>query len=391
MDRKLRSAAALLLAALFAVGCLAGCSRKVKEADYAKTVVATYGDEKIYLDEANFMLRREQYLLESVYLQLFGGSQEFWSMNMGDVTLGESTKTGVMSEIYQTRVLLSKAAEYGVALTAEDEEKIAAAIAQFKEGKDAELLAKLGATDALIEKVYRDNALAYRVWEYLTKDIDTTVDEEAYKQITIHYINYDQAKPDDGTEVLELTEGQKQAMTDMADEIIAALESGTDWNDEVTALQEDGTITARHRTETFGKTDRPNEFGTTAWAMKTGEYASCYVEEEGWYVLYCDSDDNKEAQQAKIEEELDSRRAAMFSEKYKALTDAGPAFKVNESIWAQIELKDVIYQIPATEPASEGASESGTEPASESASAAESAAETETASESESVSESATN
>ena len=33
------------------------------------------------------MLRREQYLLESAYLQLFGGAQDFWSMDVGGVTL----------------------------------------------------------------------------------------------------------------------------------------------------------------------------------------------------------------------------------------------------------------------------------------------------------------
>ena len=45
-----------------------------------------------------------------------------------------------------------------------------------------------------------------------TANYTDIVNEKATIGAAIHYINYDQAKPDDGTEVLELTEGQKQAM-----------------------------------------------------------------------------------------------------------------------------------------------------------------------------------
>ncbi|MCD8330342.1 MAG: peptidyl-prolyl cis-trans isomerase, partial [Lachnospiraceae bacterium] len=55
---------AVLLAVILTVGSTAGCGSSTV-GDYATTVVATYGDEKIYLDEANFWLRYQQWMNEA--------------------------------------------------------------------------------------------------------------------------------------------------------------------------------------------------------------------------------------------------------------------------------------------------------------------------------------
>ena len=64
MKKKHCAGAAALLSLVLGLGSLMGCSKAVKTEDYATTVVATFGDEKIYLDEANFLAKSEQYLME---------------------------------------------------------------------------------------------------------------------------------------------------------------------------------------------------------------------------------------------------------------------------------------------------------------------------------------
>ena len=55
---KATKAMAVAMTAAMAAGSLAGCGG-VSMDKYASTVVATYGDEDIYLDEANFFLRSQ--------------------------------------------------------------------------------------------------------------------------------------------------------------------------------------------------------------------------------------------------------------------------------------------------------------------------------------------
>ena len=61
--KKMWAAAAVFV---LAVSLLAGCGSAVKPEAYATTPVATVGEETIYLDEANFYLRSDQYYYEMI-------------------------------------------------------------------------------------------------------------------------------------------------------------------------------------------------------------------------------------------------------------------------------------------------------------------------------------
>lgn len=401
MRKRINTTLALLLALAMCLGTFAGCSRTISAEDYATTAVATFGDEKIYLDEANFLAKREQYLMETYY-SFLTGSMDFWSYDIGNgTTIEDSTKQSVMSSIFQTRLLCSLAEEYGVSLSAEDEQKVQETIAELKSSTPEEALAEMGATDdELLTRIYTQNALANRVWEYLVKDIDTNVDREENRQISVHYLNFDrtEAEDEDEEESTAAADGETESaeetpyeeteeyaqMEEMAQQIIEDLESGVSMSDEVTALKEDSTITAKSSSETFGRTDHDNAYGETAWSLKTGEYGYTYVEEDGWYVIYCDTDNDEEATDEAVEKILQTRRDEMFNEKYAELLESAPKFKVDEDVWAEIDFSKNIYVLPevSTEDTTEGSTEA--DASDSSAEATESPSETASAEESES-------
>ena len=123
---KLRKAFALMLAAVTAAGVLSGCGSS-KIGDYATTQVAKYGNETIYLEEANFWLRYEQITNEAYYGQMYAyfGYDNMWTMPDGEDggTMADTIHTATMSQILQRRVLADHAADYNVELTEDQKAK----------------------------------------------------------------------------------------------------------------------------------------------------------------------------------------------------------------------------------------------------------------------------
>ena len=102
---------AVALAAVLSVSVLAGCGTSVKPESYGTTVVATYGDENIYLDEANMYLRAEQYYYENIYTYMYGMT-DIWNQQVTEgVTMKSAVLESVMSMVRQIYVLKDQAAQ----------------------------------------------------------------------------------------------------------------------------------------------------------------------------------------------------------------------------------------------------------------------------------------
>ena len=412
MKKKHCAGAAALLSLVLGLGSLMGCSKTVKTEDYATTVVATFGDEKIYLDEANFLAKSEQYLMESYY-SMITGTVDFWGYDVGNgTTIEDTTREGIMARILQTRILDSKAEEYGISLSEDDEAKIEEAMAQYKENLQEGAFEKMGGTDELLSKVYHDNALANRVYEYMVADIDTDVDREEQRQVKVSYLKFDKTQTEDetstdtesesATETAAETESETeteaetayadteeyQELEQLAEQAAADLKSGKSMDDVKADLEADDTLTVTQKTETFGKTDHENAFGTASFELETGEYATAYVEEDGWYVIYCEEHEDEAATDDAVQSVLKTRRSDMFNEKYEQLKADAPKFKVNEDVWASITMSPALYEIPETTAADETETEAASSEAeSETETSAESEGESESAAESESETE----
>ena len=375
MSKKRTTWIALLLVLGQFLSVPVGCGKNIPADKYSTTVVATYGDEKIYLDEVNFLAKQEQYLMESYYSYLMGG-EDFWNYDLGNgTTIAETTKTGVMSRVHQTHVLCAAAAELGISLTEEDQAKIQEAVNDFKENTQPEAFEKMNATDELLVSVYTQNALANRVWEYLVKDIDTEVDYEENRQITVSYLNIDRtaAEEEEESKAADETKSEDETPYEDTDEyaemeelmktVIEDLKSGVTMDDERTKLAEDSTLKVTKSSDTFGNDEHDDAFGETARSLSTGEYGYVYVEEDGWYVIFCDTDNDEEATQNKIDSVLNNRRADMFKEKYAELPALAVEFKVDESVWAVVNYEESLYVIPETTASDETETESESETA----------------------------
>lgn len=355
MKAMMKKTAAVMLAGMLAAGTLTGCAQK--NVDYATTVVATYGDTPIYLDEANFMARYNQWYNELYYMGYFG--EEMWNQDIGGKTLEAATKEDVMAALLQTEALIAHAEEYGVSLTDADMEKVDQACSDFFE-QSQKLVEATGATEELVKRIYEKNALANKVWQAVVADTDTQVSPEESQQVGIRYIlvREEAAEQENAeTEAAGETaagetagngetagsgEGETAAAAETpetkANAIVSRIQAGEDIGDvaEELGLTCNTGHYAKYPAETGDEEGEEGTsvdiLGTNAAAMAEGEARAVYGESaDGWYVIYCDTENDEEATENEVDQIIRERKSARFAEVYAGWDKA--EFKVDEDVW----------------------------------------------------------
>ena len=427
MNRIMKYAAAALAAAT-AVSTLGGCEQLEKKAP-EDTVAVSFGDTNIMLDEITYMIRSMEYTYESYFGSNICGN------DMGDgsgMTVGDYIKQMSLSQLRQTLVLNEYAKKNGIELSDDQKAKVDEAIEKLQTESE-DYLEAVGATDELIEKTYTENAIANLVYMDLVADVDTTVGDDeflrkkiAYVKLTPSQLTETTAADGATTEVssdedsseeassIENTEAESEsaskdvttsteeassekasteaetlseeeqerqdAMNDAADKILKEFEEGNDAADFISDYQNDSHFTATNSEISISE-DGTAVYNASAWALATDECTVYRSDDGSIYIIRCLDDNDEEARQSAIDSEIESRKTALFSEKYAEIQDDSSKFKVDEDVIDTIRFTTPVYVAPSEEETSE--SETSGEETSESETGEEESTKEEKSSESD--------
>ena len=203
--KKTSSIIAFVLALILAVSAFTGCGAANEDpGNYSSQVAATIGDDTIYLDEANFFLRYNQWNLESYYWEYYQymGYVNMWAAPAGDnadKTMDTSLKEQVMDELLETRILMSHADEYNVALTDEDKETVKKAVEDFFSEYDENFFKYAKVTEEQLTEWFTTNALAIKVFDAVKNTAEVSVDDKDCEVYTVRYVRIADDTDDDDT------------------------------------------------------------------------------------------------------------------------------------------------------------------------------------------------
>lgn len=405
MNRIMKYAAAALAAAT-AVSTLGGCEQLEKKAP-EDTVAVSFGDTNIMLDEVTYMIRSMEYTYESYFGSNICGN------DMGDgsgMTVGDYIKQMSLSQLRQTLVLNEYAKKNGIELSDDQKAKVDEAIEKLQTESE-DYLEAVGATDELIEKTYTENAIANLVYMDLVADVDTTVGDDEFLRKKIAYVKLtpseltettaadgattEVSSDEDSSEEassIENTEAESEsaskdvttsteeassekasteaetlseeeqerqdAMNDAADKILKEFEEGNDAADFISDYQNDSHFTATNSEISISE-DGTAVYNAAAWALATDECTVYRSDDGSIYIIRCLDDNDEEARQSAIDSEIESRKTALFSEKYAEIQDDSSKFKVDEDVIDTIRFTTPVYVAPSEEETSE--SETGEE------------------------------
>lgn len=232
--------------------------------------------------------------------------------------------------------------------------------------------------------------------ESASKDVTTSTEEASSEKASTEAVSTEEASSEnvselsseasteDSTEVETLSEEDQErqdAMNDAADKILKEFEEGNDAADFISDYQNDSHFTATNSEISISE-DGTAVYNAAAWALSTDECTVYRSDDGSIYIIRCLDDNDEEARQSAIDSEIESRKTALFSEKYAEIQEESSKFKVDEDVIDTIRFTTPVYVAPSEEETSE--SETNGEETSESETGGEKTSENET-SEEESV------
>ena len=232
--------------------------------------------------------------------------------------------------------------------------------------------------------------------ESASKDVTTSTEEASSEKASTEAVSTEEASSEnvselsseasteDSTEVETLSEEEQErqdAMNDAADKILKEFEEGNDAADFISDYQNDSHFTATNSEISISE-DGTAVYNAAAWALSTDECTVYKSDDGSIYIIRCLDDNDEEARQSAIDSEIESRKTALFSEKYAEIQEESSKFKVDEDVIDTIRFTTPVYVAPSEEETSE--SETNGEETSESETGGEKTSENET-SEEESV------
>ena len=192
--------AAAGLSVIIAGSLLAGCGSTADTAqiDGTKTVV-TINEDEVPLGTLSFLAKYQQAQMYAMYTAYFGAA-EIFDMVMDESsgeTYGETLKGYALDSIEEMVLLRQHAEEYGVSLTAEEEEQIDKVAQAYIDENSEDVRAAIGASKENVIELLELQLIKSKMLEPMAADVDTEVSDEEAQQSGVTYVKIDKATEDD--------------------------------------------------------------------------------------------------------------------------------------------------------------------------------------------------
>lgn len=344
-------------------------------------VVATFGDSKVTVGEAGFWLRFNQAASESSLGALFGDSN-MWEQDLLGTgqPYGDTLKSQVLSDLEEMVIMEAHADEYGVELTAEEEEAVSAAVKAFMDANSKETLKAMYADEESVGRVLRLSAIRHKMEHAIEAGADTNVTDEEAAQKTIEYVSFSTAgTTDEDGNTVELTDEEKEAVKQQAQDVIDAMNDGKTMEEAVKEVDENKTV----NTMSYGADDTvmAEALKTAAEALSDGEVVSePAAYDNGWYVVRMVTTFDEEATEEHKDEIVEERKSDLLSETLEGWEP--DVHEIDEDLWAKITF-NVGFNAPETESESDAQTEAVSAAEAETTEAVTTEAETTEAAEAE--------
>jgi len=330
------AAAASLLASGFLTG-LTGCGQA--ETKEQGTLLATLGEEEIFLEEAVFYTRMLQESWEYTYYEYYG--EEMWQEEVDPETgtLAEALKRDVLEALTEIHLLCAHAEEYGVKLTVEEQKNIAARAKNFMAENTPEVLEAAGATEETVADFLLRNQLAAKVSEAVQNGYEPEIEEEAARVGKLSYALFATTGIFDaqGNQTPFTEEELTQIRQEAEDFALRAQELGS-----ISAAGEEAghtVIDVYFNEETDGGAHE--RVAEKARQMEVGGISDIVEAEEGYYIVQRVSEYDEAATLENIEAWKDQERRQYSMQLLESWRKETP-LQMDAELWKQVKIEGML-------------------------------------------------
>ncbi|MCR4655925.1 MAG: peptidylprolyl isomerase [Lachnospiraceae bacterium] len=248
-----------------------------------------------------------------------------------EVTVEDKYKETILARLAQIKALNLLAAERGVVLDEEDEQKITAAAKFYMDSLNESEIALLGVTETDIYDMYKDYAIADKLYHEITDGIEPEISDDAARTITIGSILVKTYKTDAYGNRTDYSREDMQKAYERALEIKKKLDDGTEFD-----VLADSYYNEDSQTEyTFGRGVMPYSLENAAFSLGNGEISDIIKTEYGYHIIKCKSTFNKEATEKNKQAIITKTKQDTFSTVYEEYITTLKS-NLNEPLWQSI-------------------------------------------------------
>lgn len=269
--------------------------------------------------------------IQNQYEQLYG--KEIWNTSLDGVTLEENVKETVLAKIAQIKTMYLLALEKEVILEETEEEAVVQAAAEYYASLNDTERELLAVDLNMIEKMYREYAMADKVYQHIIRDINPEISDDEARTITVQQIYLSTWTTDGAGKRVPYSETMKQEIYQKACEIREmAVDGEHDFTELASKYSEDSNITC-----SFGKGEMDEAYETAAFHLETDEVSQVVESEAGFHIIKCLNTFNREETDANKLKIVEQRRNEVFGQEYDQFV-GNLVRNLNKELWEKITL-----------------------------------------------------
>ena len=319
MTKSIRKRMAVLLSAVMLAGSFSGCG--LMENTEIVFTTGLSGDQLFKIEksvctlpEAMIYVMDYQRQYEGVY------GVEMWEHDFGGITFEQYVKDTIVDQLASMKAITLLADDYEVSLSDEEQNKVSQAAEEYFDALSGEQTEYMDLKLEDVEDLYRDHVLSGKVYEEITKDVNTEVSDDEARIITVQQIRLDSAET--------------------AESVKAQLDEGRDFASLASTYSLDSQVTY-----TFGRGEHDSAFEEAAFALENDQTSGIIETEDGYYILKCVNNFDQEATEANKVTMVEKRRDELFGDVYDQLVAETPS-QFNNRLWEKVHFADWTGEFP---------------------------------------------
>lgn len=289
----------------------------------SKTEVFRIGDNICTKPELMVYLTTAQKQYENIL------GVDMWDRDFGGVTLESYLKETILGQMAQVKSMTLLAEEYKVTLSAEEENKVNQAAKKYYDSLNETEKDYLGVDKEIIAGLYREYALSNKVYNEITKNVDTEVSDDEARKITVQmiYLKFDTSA--------DKVKKSKKESHEKAKEILAHVrEKNVDFASVAEQKSQEETIEY-----TFGKGEQEEAIETAAFNLDTNEISDIIETSNAYVIMKCISNFDREQTDANKAEIVEKRKEEAFDTVYDEFIKKAPS-QFNDELWEEISFSE---------------------------------------------------
>lgn len=307
---------------------LCGCKKTaqvVLTTDFNGEEVFRIEDESCTVPEVMIYLMN----IENNYSQVFG--DEIWQVPFDGGTVESQYKESVLARLAQIKAMNLFGKSRGVELSESEKKLVKIAANAYYSSLSTDEVNVSGVTPAIIEKMYSEYALANKVYESVTDEINPEISDDEARSVTIKSILIKTYINDFKGDAVKFTEAEKKNAFIRANQILAKIKTGEDFDVISADYNEDS-----ESVYSFGRGVMPKEIEDAAYSLSEGEVSGIIETEYGYHILKCVSNFDQQQTDLNKLSIINKRKEEAFTESYDSFVETLTS-NLNQELWDSIQ------------------------------------------------------